>query len=112
MPTLDDYKLTSLATLGYSSGALNDREVAWLKGEGGTGTAYNDLWQQVLTIAGFSTGNFNDDMYAFLGSLGYTGALQDRLLQYWAAGGDVTANRVDSSGNFRVTSAGDYRVTA
>lgn len=64
-PTVND----GLMSYFGGSGPLNDRERAWLIGQGVSPGPLNDMWMR------------------YLGGIGYDGALNDRLYQFWAAGG-------------------------
>jgi len=48
-----------------------------------------DLHDQFLTAQGFTTGTLDDRWDALLVSLGYTGSLQDKLYEFWKAGGTI-----------------------
>lgn len=61
--TIDDVWLAHLASLGFTSGTVQDRQRSWLEGMGYTGPI-----QQM--------------MYNCLGTLGYEGTLQDRERDY------------------------------
>lgn len=92
MPTINDYKKSTLKTLTGSTGDINTLEYKWLRS---VVTPYKgsipDMWKKYLTTLGYTTGALPNRFMKYLGALGYTGSLNKRWYNYWKNGGGYSA---------------------
>lgn len=75
----NDAHKANLATRGFTSGSIQDRQKAYFRAAAIT---FNDIAQAemaYLASKGFTQPSLSDRQYAYCKSLGYTGALDDLL---------------------------------
>lgn len=78
MSQTNDLEYTALGLLGFE-GSLNDRELAWLQGEGATSNQLNDAWLEVI-----ATTAINDGKLAYFLANGGTGDhINDAENSFW-----------------------------
>ena len=58
MPSINTVKFDKLTSLGFNSGTIREREIAWLRSVGATGETYNDLW---FTLSGVTPPPVSND---------------------------------------------------
>jgi len=83
--TLNDHMMSALSAY---TGTFNERLYQWGVANGGTsGNTLNEVVLEALQSQGGTGNNLNDLWMSALGNAGYIGTLNERLLQFWLAGG-------------------------
>lgn len=85
--TINGDKQAALQTLTGSTGHVSGLEHEWLNSEGAASGTLNEKWLTFLTAQGFTSGTLNERLLGFLDAQGYSGTIEERLVQYWEAGG-------------------------